>query len=39
VQPLPEPTNADRIASLRAEWKNADDERKKAIEAEVTALS
>lgn len=28
-----------RLADLRAEWKNADDERKKAIEAEVAALS
>ena len=44
VQPLPAdaPTadpNAARIASLRAEWKDADPERKAAIEAEVAELS
>ena len=43
VQPLPdapEPDpNAERIASLRAEWMTADPERKAAIEAEVAALS
>lgn len=39
VDPLPELTNADRIANLRAEWKSADDDRKKAIEAEVTTLT
>jgi len=40
VQPLAnEPTAAERIASLRAEWKTADPERKQAIEAEVAQLS
>lgn len=38
VEPLPEVTNADRITSLRAEWKNADDARKDEITAEVAAL-
>lgn len=39
VQPLGELTNADRVASLRAEWKSADPDRRKVIEAEVAALS
>ena len=48
VQPLPDaaPSSAPvdektvaRLADLRAEWKDADPERKKAIEAEVAALS
>lgn len=39
VQPLPEPTNDERVASLRAEWQGADSERRQAIEAEVTALT
>jgi hypothetical protein len=39
VDPLPEPSDAERIASLRAEWKSADAERKQVIEAEVAALS
>ena len=40
VQPLPDgPTNADRVAELRAEWSTADDDRKQAIEAEVKALN
>ena len=39
VQPLPnEPTTEERIASLGAEWKTADPERRAAIEAEVKAL-
>jgi hypothetical protein len=42
VQPLPdaapEPTTADRIASLRAEWAGADEDRRKVIAAEVEAL-
>lgn len=42
VDPLPDAPppnpNAALIADLRAEWSNADDERKKAIEAEVAAL-
>jgi hypothetical protein len=38
VQPLAEPTNADRVASLRAEWQSADPERRAAIEAEVSAI-
>lgn len=36
VEPLPELSPVD---ALRAEWKHADPERKKAIEAEVAALS
>jgi hypothetical protein len=39
VEPLPEPTNADRIANLRAEWKTAEPDRRKVIEAEVARLS
>lgn len=39
VQPLPEPTNDERLASLREEWKHAEPERRKVIEAEVAALS
>ena len=38
VEPLPELTNAERIASLRAEWQTADPERRAAIEAESKAL-
>jgi len=38
VTPLPDPTPADRIAALRAEWVAADPDRKTAIEAEVKAL-
>lgn len=36
VEPL---TDADVVAALRSEWKTADPERKKAIEAQVAALS
>ena len=36
--PTADPT-AERIATLRAEWRNADADRKKVIEAEVNALS
>lgn len=40
VDPLPnEPTNEERIASLRAEWTAAAPERRKVIEAEVAKLS
>lgn len=39
VQPLAEPTNAERIANLRAEWQGADPDRRAAIEAEVARLS
>jgi hypothetical protein len=39
VQPLAELTNEERIASLRAEWKDADPERREVIEAEVAGLS
>ena len=39
VQPLAEPTTAERIESLKAEWRAADPERRKVIEAEVAALS
>ena len=38
VEPLPEPTNDERIASLRAEWQGADAERRKVIEADVARL-
>lgn len=38
VEPLPEPTNDERIASLRAEWQDADAERRKVIEADVARL-
>lgn len=38
VDPLPDPTPADRIAELRAEWKTAEPERRAAIEAEVAEL-
>lgn len=42
VDPLPDAPAANpndaKIAALRAEWKTADDERKKVIEAEVAAL-
>ena len=36
-KPAPDP-NAERLATLRAEWETADPERKAAIEAEVAAL-
>ena len=39
VQPLAEPTDAERVAALRAEWGNAGADRRKAIEAEVAALT
>lgn len=38
VEPLPEPTNADHIASLRQEYKTADADRKAAILDEVQDL-
>lgn len=38
VDPLPDLTDAERIASLRAEWKHADAARKKVIETEVKKL-
>lgn len=38
VRPLPELTTADQIAALRGEWKSADADRRKVIEAEVAAL-
>jgi hypothetical protein len=44
VTPLPDeapaaaPTVSPEVAALRAEWKDADDERKAVIEAEVKAL-
>lgn len=38
VDPLPESTKTDKIFDLRAEWNNADPERRKVIEAEVAAL-
>jgi hypothetical protein len=39
VQPLPAPTPAERVATLKAEWHNADPERQKAIEAEAARLT
>ena len=39
VDPLPDPTPADRVAALRAEWKTADADRKKAIEQQVAELT
>jgi hypothetical protein len=39
VDPLPDAQMADRVASLRAEWKSADPERRAAIQAEVDALT
>lgn len=39
VQPLPDPTPADRIATLRAEWAAATPERRAEIEALVAELS
>jgi hypothetical protein len=38
VQPLPDLTPDERIAALRAEWQNADPDRRKVIEGEVAAL-
>lgn len=38
VEPLPELTTADRIAELKASWRNADPDRQKAIQLEVAAL-
>jgi hypothetical protein len=38
VEPLPEPTPQERVATLRAEWQDADPERRKVIEAEVARL-
>jgi hypothetical protein len=38
VDPLPELTAADEVATLRAEWKTADADRRKVIEAEVARL-
>ena len=39
VQPLAEQSTDEKIAALRAEWGNADDDRRKAIEAEVARLT
>ncbi len=39
VQPLAEASNAEKVAALRAEWKNADADRRAVIEAEVAELS
>lgn len=38
VEPLPELTTAERIASLKAEWRAANGDRREAIEAEVKVL-
>jgi len=37
--PQPDPETVARVAALRAEWKDADPERRKVIEAEVARLS
>lgn len=39
VDPLPEPTNEERVTALRAEWKCANAARRKVIEADVATLS
>lgn len=39
VDPLPTESPADRITTLRAEWKTADEERRQVITAEVDELS
>jgi hypothetical protein len=40
VNPLPDlPAQDPRIVALKAEWRSADADRRKAIEAEVQALS
>ena len=39
VGALPELTAEEKVASLRAEWKNASPERRKVIEADVAALT
>lgn len=39
VQPLAEPTTEEKVASLKAEWRGADADRRKAIEAEVAELT
>lgn len=39
IEKLPDQSNADRIAALRAEWKTADEERRQVIATEVDALS
>ena len=39
VEPLPDASPADQVAELRAEWANAEPERRKSIEAEVAALT
>ena len=38
VSPLPEPTDAEKVAALRAEWPDATPERRAEIEAEVKKL-
>lgn len=39
VEPLPDQTPADRIESLKAEWRTATPERRTEIEAEVARLN
>lgn len=39
VDPLPQRTTAQQVAELRQEWKTADPDRRKVIEAEVQTLS
>ena len=39
VQPLPEQTPAEKVASLRAEWQHATAERRAQIQAEVADLT
>lgn len=38
VEPLPDLTVDEQVAALRAEWQTADPDRRKTIEAEVSAL-
>jgi hypothetical protein len=39
VDPLPDTTPAERVAELRAEWSQADPDRRAAIETEVNTLT
>lgn len=39
IEPLPDEAPAERVAALRNEWKTATDDRKAAIEAEVSQLT
>jgi hypothetical protein len=39
VDPLPDAQIAERVASLRAEWRSANGDRRAVIQAEVDALT